>query len=183
MRRFKSSFDSNLPDLEVTSPSTTIFLGLGKYRSGSKPPARSVSHEIAVNIHAVEEDVGYGFGSALRNPARAGRMLGAGLPELGCTQKAPDVVGSKWWMGCRHRSCSLPHALRGQNACNLSTGWNYILAPFQVSTALKRGESLWFSPTQPGRTRGLCACKLAATIQAGNTISGLQPQSRRRILG
>src|SRR5262249_17071038 len=43
-RRLMSSFFSRLPNLEVTSPSTTILLPLGRNRSGSKPPARSVSY-------------------------------------------------------------------------------------------------------------------------------------------
>src|SRR6267142_5728886 len=44
MRRLTASFFSSVPDLEVTSPSTTILLPLGRCRSGSKPPARSLSY-------------------------------------------------------------------------------------------------------------------------------------------
>src|SRR5262245_7784291 len=43
-RRLTSSFFSSVPLLEVTSPSTTILLPFGRKRSGSKPPARSVSY-------------------------------------------------------------------------------------------------------------------------------------------
>src|SRR5207245_8541895 len=44
MRRLTSSLFSKVPLLEVTRPSTTILLPLGRKRSGSKPPARSVSY-------------------------------------------------------------------------------------------------------------------------------------------
>src|SRR6185437_2332916 len=44
MRRLMSSFFSSVPLFEVTRPSTTILLPLGRKRSGSKPPARSVSY-------------------------------------------------------------------------------------------------------------------------------------------
>src|ERR1700745_1090326 len=44
MRRSMSSFLSSVPLLEVTRPSTTTLLPLGRKRSGSKPPARSVSY-------------------------------------------------------------------------------------------------------------------------------------------
>src|SRR5215469_8433240 len=44
MRRSTSSFFSSVPLLEVTRPSTTTLLPLGRKRSGSKPPARSVSY-------------------------------------------------------------------------------------------------------------------------------------------
>src|SRR5262249_24822206 len=44
MRRLIASLPSSLPLLEVTRPSTTIFLPFGKKRSGSNPPARSVSY-------------------------------------------------------------------------------------------------------------------------------------------
>jgi len=44
MRRLISSFFSSVPLFEVTRPSTSCFLPLGKNRSGSKPPARSVSY-------------------------------------------------------------------------------------------------------------------------------------------
>src|SRR6185312_16291949 len=44
MRRLIASLLSSLPDFEVTSPSTSCFLPLGKKRSGSKPPARSLSY-------------------------------------------------------------------------------------------------------------------------------------------
>src|SRR6185503_3953599 len=46
MRRFNSSLVSSVPDLLVTSPSTTTLLPLGTNRSGSKPPARSVSYSM-----------------------------------------------------------------------------------------------------------------------------------------
>src|SRR5215470_1992647 len=44
MRRLTASFFSSVPLLEVTRPSTTILLPLGRCRSGSKPPARSLSY-------------------------------------------------------------------------------------------------------------------------------------------
>src|SRR5581483_9020525 len=43
-RRLMSSFLSSVPLLEVTRPTTTRFLPLGRKRSGSSPPARSVSY-------------------------------------------------------------------------------------------------------------------------------------------
>src|SRR6266581_283755 len=43
MRRFRSSFFSRSGTLELTRPSTTV-LPFGTWRSGSKPPARSVSY-------------------------------------------------------------------------------------------------------------------------------------------
>src|SRR5580704_3328116 len=45
MRRLISSRLSSRPDLLVTKPSTTV-LSLGRKRSGSKPPARSVSYSM-----------------------------------------------------------------------------------------------------------------------------------------
>src|SRR4029077_21022869 len=45
MRRLMSSFDSRRPDFEVTRPSTTVF-PFGTNRSGSNPPARSVSYSM-----------------------------------------------------------------------------------------------------------------------------------------
>ena len=53
MRRFRSSFDSSSPSLVVTSPSTT-FLPLGKARSGSKPPARTLSNSMKYPSTSVE---------------------------------------------------------------------------------------------------------------------------------
>src|SRR5262245_10845333 len=44
MRRLMSSLFSSVPLLDVTRPSTTTLLPLGKNRSGSNPPARSVSY-------------------------------------------------------------------------------------------------------------------------------------------
>src|SRR3954470_13298256 len=44
IRRLPSSFFSSVPLLEVTSPSTTALLPFGRKRSGSKPPARSLSY-------------------------------------------------------------------------------------------------------------------------------------------
>src|SRR6266852_8685895 len=44
MRRLMSAFFSSVPLFDVTRPSTTILLPLGRKRSGSKPPARSVSY-------------------------------------------------------------------------------------------------------------------------------------------
>src|SRR4051812_41770959 len=44
MRRLMSSLRSRVPLLEVTRPSTTVLLPFGRKRSGSKPPARSVSY-------------------------------------------------------------------------------------------------------------------------------------------
>src|SRR5664279_2215167 len=44
MRFLISSRGSSRPDLEVTRPSTTILLPFGRKRSGSKPPARSLSY-------------------------------------------------------------------------------------------------------------------------------------------
>src|SRR5262249_58445282 len=44
MRRLIASFDSSSPLLEVTRPSTTVLLPFGRKRSGSNPPARSVSY-------------------------------------------------------------------------------------------------------------------------------------------
>src|SRR5450830_1431468 len=43
MRRLSSSLDSSRPLFEVTRPSTTV-LPFGTKRSGSKPPARSLSY-------------------------------------------------------------------------------------------------------------------------------------------
>src|SRR5262245_24994705 len=43
-RRLRSSFFSRVPLLEVTRPTTTRFLPLGRKRSGSSPPARSLSY-------------------------------------------------------------------------------------------------------------------------------------------
>jgi len=43
MRRRSSSTGSSVPDFDVTSPSTTVLPG-GMKRSGSKPPARSLSY-------------------------------------------------------------------------------------------------------------------------------------------
>src|SRR3979409_1970200 len=43
IRRLTSSFFSSVPDFEVTRPSTTTLLPLGRNRSGSEPPARRVS--------------------------------------------------------------------------------------------------------------------------------------------
>ena len=45
MRRLISSLDSSVPVFEVTRPSTT-FLPFGTKRSGSKPPARSLSYSM-----------------------------------------------------------------------------------------------------------------------------------------
>jgi hypothetical protein len=45
MRRLSASFDSITPLFEVTRPSTTI-LPLGTKRSGSNPPARSLSYSM-----------------------------------------------------------------------------------------------------------------------------------------
>ena len=45
IRRFSASLDSSVPDFEVTRPSTTS-LFFGTNRSGSKPPARSVSYSM-----------------------------------------------------------------------------------------------------------------------------------------
>src|SRR5262249_56017927 len=45
MRRLITSLDSSVPLFEVTRPSTTI-LPLGTKRSGSKPPARSLSYSM-----------------------------------------------------------------------------------------------------------------------------------------
>src|SRR5690242_17674978 len=44
MRRLMSSLASSRPLLEVTRPSTSCALPLGKCRNGSKPPARSESY-------------------------------------------------------------------------------------------------------------------------------------------
>src|SRR5215470_7420736 len=44
IRRLTASFFSSVPLLDVTRPSTTRLAPLGKKRSGSKPPARSVSY-------------------------------------------------------------------------------------------------------------------------------------------
>src|SRR5258705_4411638 len=44
IRRLTSSFFSSVPDFEVTRPSTTSLLPLGRKRSGSKQPARSGSY-------------------------------------------------------------------------------------------------------------------------------------------
>src|SRR6202167_5476260 len=43
IRRLMSSFFSSLPIFDETRPSTSCFLPFGKWRSGSKPPARSLS--------------------------------------------------------------------------------------------------------------------------------------------
>ena len=45
IRRLRSSLDSSRPDFDVTRPST-IVLSLGTKRSGSKPPARSLSYSM-----------------------------------------------------------------------------------------------------------------------------------------
>ena len=45
IRRFSSSLDSSVPDFDVTRPSTTNF-PFGTKRSGSKPPARSLSYSM-----------------------------------------------------------------------------------------------------------------------------------------
>src|SRR5262245_7230574 len=41
----RTSLDSSRPDFDVTSPSTTV-LSLGTKRSGSNPPARSLSYSM-----------------------------------------------------------------------------------------------------------------------------------------
>jgi len=46
IRRFNSSLLSSIPDLLVTSPSTTTLCPRGTKRSGSKPPARSLSYSM-----------------------------------------------------------------------------------------------------------------------------------------
>src|SRR5258708_17174495 len=44
MRALMSPFFSSVPDFEVTRPSTICLLPFGTKRSGSNPPARSVSY-------------------------------------------------------------------------------------------------------------------------------------------
>src|SRR5579864_5534525 len=44
IRRLTASLASSFPIFDETSPSTSCFLPFGKKRSGSKPPARSVSY-------------------------------------------------------------------------------------------------------------------------------------------
>src|SRR5262249_48835715 len=43
-RRFTVSLLSSVPLFDVMTPTTTIFLPFGRKRSGSKPPARSLSY-------------------------------------------------------------------------------------------------------------------------------------------